>query len=149
MLGNKGHLTAITRTKLSTPMKYLFTNLLDRKVITDNQKQILDFGCGKGFDAESLGLDMYDPYYYPEYPNKKYDIITCNYVLNVLTEPEVNKVLGEIKGLLNNKGVAYITVRRDVKKDGWTKRGTYQRNVILTLPILKETSGYCIYKLEA
>jgi len=143
MLGNKGHLTAITRTKHSRPMAELYMMGL-----LPDSKSILDFGCGKGFDAEQLKLDMYDPYYYPEYPNKKYDIITCNYVLNVLTEPEVNKVLGEIKGLLNNKGVAYITVRRDVKKDGWTKRGTYQRNVVLPLPIVKETSGYCIYKLE-
>ena len=143
MIGNKGHLTAITRNTISRPLAELFM-----KGLLPEDKSTLDFGCGKGFDAEQLKLDMYDPYFYPEYPNKKYDIITCNYVLNVLTATDVVQVLKEIRELLNDNGVAYITVRRDIKTEGITKRGTLQRNVVLNLPKVKETSAYCIYKWE-
>jgi len=140
MENTKAHLTAITRNKLSVPMRLLNKNNL---LVGD----MLDFGCGKGFDADQLGMDKYDPHYSPEYPTKKYDTITCNYVLNVVKEDMEETIINEIKNLLKENGTAYITVRRDVKENGFTKKGTYQRNVILNLPILKETSTYCIYKL--
>jgi len=142
---NKSHLTAITRKNLSQPTKYLKKhNLLEGR--------ILDFGCGKGFDTDYLaseGYDIigYDPYFRPEKPEDKFDTIVCNYVLNVLDEKEEKKVLGEIKSLLVHCGFAYITVRRDIKKDGWTKRGTFQRNVELNLPILTENAKFCMYFL--
>lgn len=138
-MNNKAHLTAITRSKISVPMRYL-TKL---NLIKGNA---LDYGCGKGFDAESLGLDKYDPYFFPEKPSKKYDTIVCNYVLNVIEGGEKRMdVAFAIYDLLEEGGKAYITVRRDVKKEGLTKRGTYQINAELPLPILKETSTYCTY----
>jgi hypothetical protein len=45
-------------------------------------------------------------------------------------------------------GVAYITVRRNLKKDGFTSKGTYQRIVRLNLPIVEENSDYCIYRMD-
>ena len=42
-----------------------------------------------------------------------------------------------------------FNVLRDVKEDGYTKRGTYQRNVVLKLPTLFKKSGsYETYKLR-
>jgi hypothetical protein len=40
-------------------------------------------------------------------------------------------------------------VRRDVRREGFTDSGTYQRNVTLSLPILTERKGaFCIYILK-
>ncbi|HEY9694428.1 MAG TPA: methyltransferase domain-containing protein [Oculatellaceae cyanobacterium] len=76
------HLTAIERVYLSFPARFLIENNL-------LQGKILDFGCGFGNDVKLLqqkGLDItgYDPYYFPQYPNEKFDTIICFYVLNVL-----------------------------------------------------------------
>lgn len=137
------HKTAIRRTKISSPMQHLIKEGLLFGTM-------LDYGCGRGFDAEQLKMDKYDPYFFIEYPTRRYDVITCNYVLNVLEhDVEIDVVLKKIRTLLNDNGIAYITVRRDVKKDGYTQHGTYQRNVVLELPVLVESKGkYAIYKME-
>ena len=140
MLSNtKSHLTAITRRKLSVPMRSI------TKWLTH---PCLDYGCGKGFDADTLHLDKYDPHYFPTRPTKKYDNITCNYVLNVVLPEEEKNVLTDIDSLLTDDGLAFITVRRDVKTDGFTRKGTYQRNVELPLRIYKQTKTYCIYTMR-
>ena len=59
---------------------------------------ILDFGCGFGKDVEVLQaknyeITGYDPSYFPNYPDKKFDTILCFYVLNVLLPEEQAKVL--------------------------------------------------------
>ena len=88
------HLTAIERNYLSFPAQFLLNqNLL--------QGKILDFGCGFGNDVKILhqkGCDItgYDPYYFPEYPDTKFDTIICFYVLNVLFTEEQTNVLMEI-----------------------------------------------------
>ncbi|QFS45017.1 histidine triad (HIT) protein [Nostoc sphaeroides CCNUC1] len=129
------HLTAIERSYLSFPAQFLLNqNLL--------QGKILDFGCGFGNDVKILrqkGFDItgYDPYYFPEYPDNKFDTIICFYVLNVLF-PEVQaNVLMEISHLLKPGGKAYYAVRRDIKKEGFRehyvhKKPTYQ--CIVKLP---------------
>ena len=111
----------------------------------------LDYGCGRGYDADNLGMVKYDPHYFPNQDvlRARYTHVTCNYVLNVVDLPTQVEILQKINDLLLDNGVAYITVRRDVKKDGFTSKGTYQRNVILDLPIVKEVRGqYCIYRLD-
>ena len=151
--------TAISRKALSVPARYLLKN----KLITGS---ILDYGCDKGGDVKRLAamnkmIIGYDPNSSYETRGKffrgteamlspyKFDTILCTYVLNVVQhhrgQPEI---LERIKFLLHPAGVAYITVRRDIKKEGINKRGTYQRNVVLNLPVVRETSTYCIYKLE-
>ena len=143
-MNNKSHLTAIKRTKLSAPMKYL----VEKGLI---QGETLDYGCGKGFDAEELQMDKYDPHFQPELPtNKRYDTITCNYVLNVIEDSEMrDATLGVITLLLKDGGTAYITVRRDKFKEGFNSRGTYQTIVELGLPVLHEKKGsYATYILH-
>ena len=145
---NNAYLTAITRKKLSIPSK-----LLLRKGLLVGS--ILDFGCGKGFDVHYLkdcgyNIQGYDPYYQPIKPDIKFNTIICNYVLNVLEPYKWSDVIDDIKSLLNDNGVAYICVRRDVKEEGYRKHGkglTYQVNVILDLEKLVENTKYCIYKL--
>jgi hypothetical protein len=135
---NKAHLTAISRKKPSLPMSFLYRmGLLNGS--------LLDYGCGRGYDAKHFDMDSYDSHYQPKYPTKKYDTITCHYVLNVV--PLSTLIINELQALLKKKGICYITVRRDKFKEGYTSRGTFQRNVILNLPILKETKAYCIYVL--
>ena len=90
---NNPHLTAKERTSISFPTHWLKKNNL-------LQGEILDFGCGFGFDTDQLqkeGFDIigYDNYYRPEYPTKRFDTIICNYVLNVLEPEEQAEVLGE------------------------------------------------------
>jgi hypothetical protein len=137
--------TAIDRDKPSTPMRWLEENNLlggkfDRK---------LDYGCGRGFDADYYNMIGYDPHFRPKLPTGKFRIIVCNYVLNVVSQLEANFILYNIRALLVESGVAYITVRRDIKVDGLTDKGTYQRNVKLDLPKVNEIEDeYCIYKME-
>ena len=123
--------TAISRKGISAPMKHL----VKKELLVGS---VLDYGCGKGQCAIELELDKYDPHFWPNEPRQKYDTVTCNYVLNVMNEAEQSEVLGSILSLLNPNGKAYITVRRDIKTEGYTKRHTYQRNVTLDLPILTE-----------
>jgi diadenosine tetraphosphate (Ap4A) HIT family hydrolase len=129
------HLTAIERIYLSFPAKYLW----DQSWL---QGQVLDFGCGFGNDVKLLqqtGFDIagYDPYYFPEYPDNKFDTIICFYVLNVLFPEEQANVIMEVSHLLKPGGKAYFAVRRDLKKEGFRehyvhKKPTYQ--CIVKLP---------------
>ena len=127
--------TAIKRNKVSAPMRYLAENGL----LTG---ELLDFGCGRGDDAERLSMDKYDPFYAPSVPKKQYDTITCNYVLNVI-EFSISRyeTLRRIEKLLKDDGTAYITVRRDKFEEGRTSKGTYQTYVTLDLPVLIEKKG--------
>jgi len=138
---NKAHNTAITRRKPSVPMR----NLSSLGLLNGT---LLDFGSGKGFDATHFGMDKYDPHYSPQIPDGNYETITCNYVFNVVEKDQELNLIRSIQHLLEVGGKAYITVRRDIKTEGYTSKKTYQRNVLLQLPILKETSTYCTYILN-
>lgn len=72
--------------------KYL--SWMARTAITQNilgqEETHLDYGCGRGSDVKILNSNGYqsvgyDPYYFPDYPTQKADVVTCGYVLNVLT----------------------------------------------------------------
>jgi len=142
--GDKSHLTAIPRTKPSAPMRWLVSqNMLPTSCRT------LDYGCGKGFDAEYYDLDKYDPCYYPENPKGRYDLITCNYVLNTIPNCFDRRcVLTRIDSLLHESGWAFITVRADKKSlVGKTQRGTWQGWIELDLTVVQATSHYRIYKM--
>ncbi|MEO0844023.1 MAG: methyltransferase domain-containing protein, partial [Cyanobacteria bacterium J06643_5] len=83
---NFSHLTAMERTNLSYPAK----TLLRQELL---KGKILDFGCGFGNDVKVLqnkgfNITGYDPHYFPEYPQNKFDTIICFYVLNVLFPEE-------------------------------------------------------------
>lgn len=146
---NHPHLTAIKRTELSVPTRYLLKhNLL--------KGRILDFGCGFGYDVDVLkqrGFDIvgYDPNYRTDYPQGKFDTIICNYVLNVLEPYERAGVLMSVSNMLLPNGTAYFAVRRDLKEIGFRlhaihKEYTYQCNVILPFKSLEKNSSYELYE---
>jgi 2-polyprenyl-3-methyl-5-hydroxy-6-metoxy-1,4-benzoquinol methylase len=105
-------------------------------------KSILDYGCGK-YDnflnhltlcgLISKGYDKYnrDSEYNQNSLSQKYDIITCNNVLNVISENTiVTEILMQIKSLLNENGIAYFTVYEGNKSGigAISKKDCYQRN---------------------
>ena len=138
---NKSHLTATSRYALSVPVRYL-------QILGHLKGKMLDYGCGRGFDCDTLECDSYDPYYRPEKPNDQYDTIFCVYVLNVIPEEsERQEVLDKVQSLLLKDGEAYFAVRLGMKQ-GWTKKGTYQESVELELPVIKKTSTYRIHRME-
>ncbi|MBY0525572.1 MAG: hypothetical protein K2R98_19360 [Gemmataceae bacterium] len=75
--------TAITRTSLSAPMAWLH----QQGKLTG---KCLDYGCGKGFDCDALGILGFDPNHRKSLADLKamltggFRTITCNYVLNVI-----------------------------------------------------------------
>lgn len=142
------HKTAIKRNRLSAPTRWLHENELLGIIM-------LDYGCGRGDDARIL-CDKYGYYcsgYDPHWANEPelleygYDVVICNYVLNVLSPDERQEVINKLLAL--NADTIYVTVRRDLKKAFVkTKRGTEQWMVYLDYPIIRETSGFCIYQLR-
>lgn len=138
------HRTAISRKKLSGPMRFLS----DTDMILGRS---LDYGCGKGFDADTLGMDSYDPHYRDTQPSGLYDTITCNYVLNVIPNSDDRDfVLNHIRSLLTRNGVALISVRNDKSNlNGWTSRGTWQGLIELDLELIKTTSKYKMYLMRS
>jgi diadenosine tetraphosphate (Ap4A) HIT family hydrolase len=134
LLNKFSHLTAMERTYLSFPAQFLLNNNL-------LQGKILDFGCGLGNDVKLLnqkGFDVtgYDPYYFSEYPDQKFETIICFYVLNVLFPEDQANVMMEVSHLLKPGGKVYYAVRRDLKREGFRehyvhKKPTYQCNVKL------------------
>jgi hypothetical protein len=114
----------------------------------------LDYGCGRGADGNYLSskgivADSFDPHWNPiSLRGRVYDTILCTYVLNVIKKHEQEEVISNILSHLDPNGKAYLTVRRDLKKDGETSRG-FQRSVFLNLPVVKEKkNNYCIYELS-
>jgi len=106
---------------------------------------VLDWGCGHGKDVEAyshVANDVfgYDPKFYPTLPNKKYDIITCTYVLNTISHEERVTCLKEAIKYLKPGGKIVVTTRtaKSVlreKKDNWSEHldgfitcaGTFQK----------------------
>lgn len=134
-----GKSTAPTRKNVPEPIRWLRDHGLEL-----GGKRVLDFGCGRasGYKSE---WDNYDPYWHPEYPTGKYDIIFCCYVLNVVTTDEANNIMDEMYRLLATSGKIYIAVRRDLPREGKPGRGCYQRFVTLPLEIRHSNSYRTIY----
>lgn len=145
---NKSHLTAISRKALSAPMKWM-----ENEGFFDGvpRHKCLDYGCGRGFDADALGFQKYDPFWFKcdDFSEGEFDVITCNFVLNVINdEKERQFVLDNIRHWLALSMSAFISIRSD--KDalkGYTKRGTYQGYHPPMLPLLHKGSGYELYQL--
>lgn len=145
------HLTIKERKYTSLPARILF----ERKMYIG---EILDFGCGLGKDVEflqsnKLNVKGFDPYYFPEYPKKKFDTIICFYVLNILLPEEQAHVLMSISELLKLGGRAYYAVRRDIKRNGFLfnpkrKVRTYQCNVILPFKSIFKNENTEIYEYQ-
>lgn len=159
--------TAITRSALSVPMR----ELMNLSLLYGD---ILDYGCGKGFDVNFLsylGLDIigYDKYNL-EYKDeslldRRYDVICCNYVLNVIPNlKEHQQVIDKLRTLGDN---VYVALRNDRKaiKESWiyieefdcyeTPKHSFQRyytnesikSYFGDVEIIKSTSSYILFKL--
>lgn len=137
--------TAISRSSLSVPMKFLKAKGLLKG-------RILDYGCGKGSDADFLANDAevskFDPHFFPGKPKGKFDTITCDYVLNTISDADGKKVISKIKSLLAPGGKAYVAVRRDKFKEGFSSKGTFQRIVKLKYPVLVDNSSMALYVVK-
>jgi hypothetical protein len=134
--------TATVRKKPSAPMVRLAA---DGRLVG----RMLDYGCGRGCDADTYGMDRYDPHYYPDVPDGQFDTITCNYVLNVIeVESTRLHILWDIQARLAQGGRAYITVRTDkAALKGTTRTGSWQGHIVLDLPVVSRGSGYVTYEL--
>ena len=133
------HATAIARKTPSRPARVI----VDRGLLTPST-ELLNFGSGRGRDtalfSEHCALaDGYDPHWdfaRPELLDRKWDVIFCGFVLNVLDEDERPAVIEKARDLLHKGGRAYFAVRGygdksltgTPHKDGVvTSRGTFQR----------------------
>jgi len=124
--------TAISRSNLSRPAR-LFKSYFEGKV--------LDCGCGKGSDADILGIAKYDPHYFPKKPKIQYDTVLLIYVLN--TTPYPSDVLKQVIPFVKRGGLLMVAtrsipeVKRNAKKSDWkvhgrgwlTSKGTFQRGL--------------------
>ena len=137
--------TAKKRRAVSSPTQYLRHN----NKFVGSPVEILDYGCGKGYDCDVLGHTCYDKHYRPARPLGKYKTIYCNYVLNVISEPSARLVvLKDIQQYLTDDGIAYISVRNDKSNlNGWTTRGTWQGFIELDLTIEKKCAKFRMYRM--
>ena len=149
---NNSFKTAIRRNKPSSPCVWLV-----KSGLINPDDKVLDYGCGKGDDVRGLaniGIDVtgYDPHYAPqEAPFKHYDVVMCNYVLNVLDDDDqVYDCIAKATSHAKDNGKVYFTVRRDLKKQKVVNhnRKTVQRNVELDgrqFVSVHSCAGYEIY----
>jgi hypothetical protein len=161
---SKQHLTAIKRRNLSAPANWLYLNRHLPFPGMPNYYSILDYGCGRGDDVRhltELGYDArgYDPHWGPEaepwfeWPGVRFDVVLCTYVLNVV-EPGPNRyhILDALRRCVKPEGRIFVTVRRDIKIDYTSSRGTKQWVVhsLGRMPNKKliENSQFCIWELS-
>ena len=111
---------------------------------------VLDYGCGYGFDAGYYNWDKFDPYYFDNYPTKKFQNIVCINVLNVVSKKIRLEIITNIQELLNDTGVAYLCVPRNIpvkgKYSGFERRP--QNYVVLSLPSIHADKSIEIYALH-
>lgn len=75
----------------------------------------LDYGCGPTVVLADLlrergyGCEVYDPFFYPDFPTKKYDFITSTECFEHFHDPQ--KTVEKIYNLLNKNG--YLAIMTD------------------------------------
>lgn len=110
---------------------------------------ILDYGCGYGFDADHFGWSKYDPYYHDVEVKSLFNTIVCINVLSAVSSTIRSEIIDNIKNLLVDDGIAYLCVPRNLpvkgKFSGFQRRP--QNYVILTLNSIYQDSDIEIYKL--
>lgn len=107
---NNPHKTAIARSKVSKPMQRIMA-------VSDKRRNVLDYGCGRGSDVDLLKADGwkiqgFDPHFYPTMPRGNFFLVTCNYVLNVLDDPQEREdVIKEAWAKVKTGGTLFLSVR--------------------------------------
>ena len=132
--------TAVVHKRPGVPMRWLHKKGLLKG-------RVLDYGCGRGFDADYYGLCSFDPYWRPRQPRGTFDTITCHYVLNVVTLKVQECIIERIRSLLRPNGKAYFTVRRDFKED-YEGKGCIQRLIYLPFKSIRKNSRLEMYEME-
>ena len=121
--------------------------LKDLKILSDD---VLDFGCGYGFDADLYEWSKYDPYYHDVFPNKKFKNIVCINVLNVVSKKIRIEIIQNIQELLEDDGISYLCVPRNIpikgKYSGFERKP--QNYVILSLNSIYKDKNIEIYELK-
>lgn len=143
--------TAINRNKASAPCRMLWDKVLAKKMYGSQpwyKLNIIDHGCGKGSDVrylEAMGCNVqgFDPNHWNLRPvGKNPDYILSTYVMNVLEcRNHEQDWLEDIYSLMGFYSIAFITFRTDVKADGYTKKGTFQKSVTMPKWATLECSG--------
>jgi SAM-dependent methyltransferase len=133
-----GYKTAISRTVPPEPLTYLKDNALLKG-------RLLDYGSGRGC---WYGMECYDPYYKPDFPQGSFDTITCNYVLNVIPLSQEIDVIESVRCLLKPDGYAYFAVRRDLPPCGKEGKDTFQRFVTLPFESISKNNTREIYRMS-
>lgn len=109
----------------------------------------LDYGCGRGYDADHHGWDAYDPYYRQTQPRGTYDTVVCNHVANILTRRSRQALFASLDSLLSDGGIAYVSVARNIPRTGkFGTRRRLQNYVVLSLPSVYADDEEEIYALE-
>ena len=85
------HKTAISRKTGSRPLR----DMIKRGHI---KGRVIDYGCGKGADIEYMknhGINVcgYDPWFFKDECKGLFDVVFCNYVINVVNNEENRKQL--------------------------------------------------------
>ncbi len=147
-----GWQTAKTRWEgVAAPIKWLLENAERPEPYTD---RVLDYGCGRGQDADTFGWQKYDPNWFPEHPLSNplieggYDYIYCIYVLNVLPDPDDRAfIIRDLERLLSDQGVAYIAIRADTKIDKVKHQIRINEADHPGLEVIEKNSRFLIWKV--
>ncbi len=88
-------------------------------VFTTKDMKMLDYGCGPNpvlseiLVSHGFHCDVYDPFFFPEWPNMKYEFIFATECFEHFFDPKTEII--KICGLLHKKG--YLVVMTDFWKD--------------------------------
>ena len=128
--------TAMRRRELSVPAQHLLNlGVLEKKTT------YLDYGCGRGDDVDALKSMGYaargwDPIHRTSTRRLLVDVVSCNYVLNVIDDPaERREVVAAAWGLTRKTMLVSARLEHEQDEahivprgDGWiTSAGTFQK----------------------
>lgn len=124
------HKTALTRYKLSRPVK----TLIEYAQLA-HDSSFLDYGCGLGADVRGLrelGFHAFgwDPVHAPEGPRTEADVVNLGYVLNVIEDPAERLETLASAWRLTKRLLVVSALIRDTNTD--TQRGVSYNDGILT-----------------
>lgn len=153
-VGIARHRTAISRSRLSSPMR-----ALAQWGFLDGSPTVLDYGCGRGDDVRTLraaGVRAtgWDPHFVPEAPREPAEVVNLGFVLNVIEDSEdraealraayrlAKRVLAVAvmpagKGAGTDYGDGVLTTRRTFQKYfGQTELRAYVAQILGREPVM-------------